>query len=77
MNIYRLFIIILKNDYNEKIVLSSNNCWNIYNFRLGLVKKLIKKNYSVYIITKKDRYSEELIKLGCNLFFLNINRNSI
>ncbi len=61
----------------KKIVISSNNCWNIFNFRLGLIKKLLENNYSVYIISKKDNYSDELIRLGCKLFFININRNSI
>ena len=61
----------------KKIVLSSNNCWNIFNFRLALVKKLLEKNYAVYIISKKDDYSDDLIRIGCKLFFLNINRNSI
>ena len=61
----------------KKIVISSNNCWNICNFRLGLIKKLIESKYTVYIISKKDNYSDKLSSIGCKLNFININRNSI
>jgi galacturonosyltransferase len=54
-----------------KIILSANSHWNIYNFRLSLVKKLLKNN-QVYIIGGKDFTSRKLKKLGCKLISINI-----
>tara|TARA_B110000003_G_scaffold275033_1_gene316483 strand:- start:4840 stop:5940 length:1101 start_codon:yes stop_codon:yes gene_type:complete len=54
-----------------RIILSANSHWNIYNFRLRLVKKLLKNN-QIYIIGGKDFTSKKLKKLGCKLIPINI-----
>ena len=56
----------------KKIVLSSNTSWYIYNFRSGLVKKLL-KDYEVTVIAPKDKYSKKLINLGCRYFDIYID----
>ena len=56
----------------RKIVLSSNTSWSIYNFRLGLVKKLL-ENYEVIIVAPKDKYSQKLIDLGCGYYDIYID----
>ena len=58
-----------------KIVLSANTHWNIYNFRLDLVKSLIKKN-DIYVVGRKDRSSQKLKKIGCKVIPLNIDLHS-
>lgn len=63
----------------KKIVLSSNTTWSIYNFRLGLVKRLL-KDYEVIVIAPKDKYSKRLEDLGCkyyNIFVDNKGTNPI
>ncbi len=48
----------------KKIAISINTSWNIYNFRLGLIKALQKEGYKIYAIAPKDDYSEKLENLG-------------
>ena len=55
-----------------KIVLSANSHWNIYNFRLGLIKKLLVDN-EVYILGKKDYSSKYLKKIGCKILNIDID----
>ena len=59
-----------------KIVISSNSSWNIYNFRLGLIKELINKNHELYLAVKPDKFAKDLEKLGCNIIDLNISPRS-
>lgn len=58
-----------------KIVFSANTHWNIYNFRLDLVKSLIKKN-NIYVVGRKDQSSQKLKKIGCKVIPLNIDLHS-
>lgn len=48
-----------------KIAIVINTSWNIYNFRLGLIKKLQSEGHEVYAIAPKDEYSEKLVAEGC------------
>ena len=40
-----------------KIMISANSSWNIYNFRIPLIKALSKNN-EIIIVTNKDQYTE-------------------
>ena len=57
----------------KKIVISINTSWNIYNFRLGLIKALQKEGYKVYALAPKDEYSIKLQEIGveCIDIFMN------
>ena len=57
----------------KKIVISINTSWNIYNFRLGLIKALQKEGYKVYAVAPKDEYSIKLQEIGveCIDVFMN------
>jgi len=50
------------NKTNKKIVISVNTSWNIFNFRLNLLKQLQKEGYKVIAIAPRDTYSAELVK---------------
>ena len=43
---------------NKTIAIVANTTWNIYNFRLNLIKKLIDENWSVTVIAPFDEYIE-------------------
>ncbi len=49
----------------KKILLSVNTSWNIINFRLNLVKKLQSLGHEVHILCPKDKFTQEIIDLGC------------
>jgi glycosyltransferase involved in cell wall biosynthesis len=55
-----------------KVLLISNTFWSIYNFRLGLVKKLINKNVNLYIASYPDGYEKKLKKLGAKIHIIKI-----
>jgi glycosyltransferase involved in cell wall biosynthesis len=48
-----------------RIAIVLNTSWNIYNFRLGLIKALFNEGHEIVAIAPKDEYTERLIDLGC------------
>ncbi len=48
-----------------KVAIVINTSWNIYNFRLGLVKALQEAGHEVIAIAPKDDYSCKLEEKGC------------
>ena len=48
-----------------KIAVVLNTSWNIYNFRLNLVKALLEEGHEVIAIAPKDEYSSKLVEAGC------------
>jgi glycosyltransferase involved in cell wall biosynthesis len=46
----------LKNRKRTKIVLVANSTWNIYNFRLNLIKKLEASNCEIVVVAPIDEY---------------------
>lgn len=50
-----------------------NTTWNIYNFRLGLIKSLQREGYRIVTIAPHDGYSEKLEALGFEYHNININ----
>ena len=43
-----------------KIILTSNSSWNLYNFRKGLIEKLIENHHQVIVVAPRDKYSDLL-----------------
>ena len=48
-----------------KIAIVLNTSWNIYNFRLGLVRSLIKEGHEIVAVAPYDDYSSKLKEIGC------------
>lgn len=59
----------------QKIVISINTAWNIYNFRSGLVKALIEHGYEVIAIAPGDDYVPRLKQIGCKFVALPMDSN--
>ena len=57
-----------------KILITSNTTWNIYNFRISLIKELINLNYKIFIISPSDEYVEELLNIGITFYNIEINQ---
>ena len=51
-----------------KIVIAVNSAWNIYNFRLGIIKDLLSRGYEVIALAPPDRYAKKLEAIGCKFF---------
>lgn len=49
-----------------RIAIVINASWNIYNFRMGLIKAFMEASHEVYTIAPQDEYSDHLVKAGCH-----------
>ncbi|HNP18062.1 MAG TPA: glycosyltransferase family 4 protein [Fulvivirga sp.] len=56
---------------NIAIVL--NTSWNVYNFRMGLIKALQHHNHQVTVIAPRDEYTQKLIDQGCHYHELTMD----
>ncbi len=59
-----------------RIAIFLNTSWNIYNFRLSLLKALQAEGHEIICIAPKDEYSERLVQEGFNFVCLNFNAKS-
>ena len=57
----------------KTIAIVINTSWNIFNFRLGLLKALQKEGYNIVAIAPKDEYSKKLEDLGIKHYDIKIN----
>ena len=60
-----------------KIAIVINTTWNIYNFRLGLIKGLQKKGHEIIAIGPRDDYAQKLIEEGCQFAHLPIEATGV
>ncbi|MBW8051269.1 MAG: glycosyltransferase family 4 protein [Cytophagales bacterium] len=60
-----------------RIAIVINTSWNIYNFRMGIVRSLLDKNNEVIAITPRDKYTEKLIKQGCEYYPIKIDNKGV
>jgi glycosyltransferase involved in cell wall biosynthesis len=44
-------------DHPKKIVFTCNTSWGIYKFRINLIRQLIKRGYTIYVLAPEDRYT--------------------
>jgi glycosyltransferase involved in cell wall biosynthesis len=59
----------------KKIVISINSSWNIFNFRIGLIRALIEHDYEVIAVAPLDDYSQRLEELGCKYVPIPMDSN--
>ncbi len=58
---------------NKTIAIAINTSWNIFNFRLGLLKALQEEGYKVIAIAPTDEYSQKLEERGIEHRNITIN----
>ncbi|MDZ7817312.1 MAG: glycosyltransferase [Aliarcobacter sp.] len=56
-----------------KIIITINTSWNIFNFRVGLLKSLQKQGYKIVCVAPYDEYSKKLEKLGFEYHNIKMN----
>lgn len=56
-----------------KIIISVNTSWNIYNFRLGLLKNLQQDGHEIVAIAPTDDYVTKLEDFGIKCFNIKLN----
>ena len=58
-----------------KIAIVINTSWNIYNFRMGLIRALQKKGHQIYAIAPPDDYSDYLVAGGCQYWPIQMDNS--
>ena len=61
----------------KKIAIISNASWNLYNFRLSLMKAMQNAGYEVVAIAPYDEYSKKIIDEGFEYQSITINAHGI
>jgi len=56
-----------------KIAFVSNDSWGLYNFRMGVIRKLRELGYEIIIIAGEDNYTRKIRKEGFNFYPANTN----
>jgi len=56
-----------------RIIISINTTWNIYNFRLNLIKALQNEGHHVIAIASKDDYISKLESIGVTCRYIILN----
>jgi len=58
---------------SKTVAIVINTSWNIFNFRLGLLKALQEEGYKIVVIAPKDDYAEKLEAEGFAYYNIGIN----
>lgn len=56
-----------------KIVISINTTWNIYNFRLNLIKVLQNEGHQIIAVAPRDNYLSRLESIGVQCYHIAMN----
>ncbi|MDA8893585.1 glycosyltransferase family 4 protein [Flavobacteriaceae bacterium] len=62
---------------NKKILINVNSSWNVFNFRLGLIKFLQSEGYEVIALAPKDEYVNYLESAGVKCFNISLNQKGV
>lgn len=59
------------------VVVSANSCWNIVNFRLGLIRALRDNGYRITVVAPADGYVSRLSDIGVAFVPMPINSSGV
>ncbi|MCE9951440.1 glycosyltransferase family 4 protein [Aeromonas allosaccharophila] len=62
---------------NKKLALVVNTAWCMFNFRHGLLSRLIDDGYQLSIISAPDEFSDKLRDMGCEVIDVSIAAKGI
>jgi glycosyltransferase involved in cell wall biosynthesis len=62
---------------SRTIVISANSCWNIVNFRLGLIQALRGQGYDVVVVAPDDAHRATLDSLGIRFLPMPMNSSGV
>ncbi|MGL4601029.1 MAG: glycosyltransferase family 4 protein [Plesiomonas sp.] len=59
------------------ILIVANTAWSIYNFRIGLIRKLLELRFLVTVVAPNDDYSAKLKAIGCNVVNIKMSAKGV
>lgn len=63
--------------HKKTVAIVINTSWNIFNFRLGLLRALQKEGYRIVCIAPKDEYVSKLQAMGFEYHDIKINNKGV
>ncbi len=60
----------------KKILIISNSCWNIFNFRKELIYELNKKKFQITVCAPYDNYYDRIKNIKINYIDVKFSRKS-
>lgn len=57
----------------KKVCITVNTTWNIWNFRLGLIRALQERGFKIYAVSPSDEYCENLAAIGVEHYHILID----
>lgn len=51
-----------------RVAIVLNTSWNVYNFRMGLIKALQEHGHEVLVVAPKDDYTHRIKEAGCEFY---------
>lgn len=58
------------------LIVSSNTTWYLYNFRRGLISRLVSEGHNVTVLAPLDNWTSRIEQLGCKSVHLTITSRS-
>src|SRR5678815_4388647 len=62
---------------DRTVVVSANSCWNIVNFRLGLIRALRSSGYRIVVVAPEDGHRAKLDNLGVRFVPMPMNSSGV
>lgn len=59
------------------IVIVANTAWSVFNFRYGLLKRLLSDGYHISVVAPNDKFSGKLKDMGCDVIDLPISAKGV
>lgn len=62
---------------NKKITFVANTAWSVFNFRYGLLSRLLGDGYQLIVIAPPDEFSDKLRLMGCEVIDLVMSAKGV
>ncbi|MFM5647753.1 glycosyltransferase family 4 protein [Aeromonas veronii] len=59
------------------IVIVANTAWSVFNFRYGLLKRLLSDGYHISVVAPNDKFSGKLKDMGCDVIDLPMSAKGV
>ncbi|WP_412706342.1 N,N'-diacetylbacillosaminyl-diphospho-undecaprenol alpha-1,3-N-acetylgalactosaminyltransferase [Aeromonas rivipollensis] len=59
------------------IVIVANTAWSVFNFRHGLLLRLLNDGYHISVVAPNDKFSGKLKKIGCDVVDLPMSAKGV
>ena len=66
-----------RNKSIRTVAIALNTSWNIYNFRLALIRELRDQGYRVVIIAPRDEYTQKIEEEGFTCYDIKMNNKGV